>query len=268
MDNGLRITDLRRRDELEALGTLLDGIWGAPAPLVPFSVLRALAHCGGMVLGAYDGQGALVGGAVGFRAPDQPSLHSHLVGVDPAHQRSGIGRAVKEHQRQWCLVRGVTSMTWTFDPLVHRNAFFNINRLGALGTAYIPDYYGEMTDQHNRGLPSDRVLVLWDLTDSGHTRADPAPHGEPLLAPGQDGAPLDGGGSARPPANAPVTLRLPTVVHSQHALAWRHALRARMAPLLDTGYRWTAVDRDGTCTLEAGPTVPVTPEASLMSTGE
>ncbi|WP_051941273.1 GNAT family N-acetyltransferase [Phaeacidiphilus oryzae] len=297
MTDDLRITDLRRREELEALGALLDRIWGSPAPLVPFAVLRALAQCGGMVLGARDGNGRLVGGALGFRSPDRPALHSHIVGVDPARQGTGIGRAIKQHQRRWCLDRGITAMTWTFDPLVHRNAVFNIDRLGAAGVGYLPDYYGEMPDSRNSGLPSDRVLVHWELSGPAPDPGPP-PAEEPVLGPGADGEPVAdrrSGGAPRSPragtdadagtraatstgasaggdaSESPrVVLRLPIAVPPAHALAWRHALRERMAPLLDAGYRWTGVTADGRCTL-VPPSEPLrtepapTPEESPLA---
>ena len=55
-------------------------------------------------------------------------------------------------------------MTWTFDPLVARNAYFNIEKLGARPTRYMIDYYGQMSDGLNAGQASDRVLLSWDLT--------------------------------------------------------------------------------------------------------
>jgi predicted GNAT superfamily acetyltransferase len=238
------VRDLDQPAELDELGALLTRIWNSPQPLVSFPVLRALSHAGGMVLGAYAGD-RLIGGAIGFRNPDAPSLHSHIVGIDPDQQGHGVGQTVKRHQRDWCLRRGITEITWTFDPLVRRNAVFNIDRIGAIGVRYLPDFYGPVADGYNAGLPTDRVLLRWDLSTDRRPRP-PGPPGPAVLDVGPDGEPRRGVG---PDGAGPVWLRLPERVPPPQAVPWRHALRAVLAPLLDTGYRWTAVSDGGWCAL-------------------
>lgn len=176
MDPDVRVRSISDRTGLEALTALFMRVWRTGRPQVPFPVLRALSSTGGMVLGAYAA-GQLVGGAVGLCGADpaRRGLHSHIVAVDSGARRTGVGTAIKRAQRDWCLARGITTMTWTFDPLIRRNATFNIARLQAVGVSYHPDYYGPMDDGYNAGVPTDRVLVRWDLT-AGSTPAGGAPH--------------------------------------------------------------------------------------------
>src|SRR5262245_30448075 len=150
--------------------TLLDGIWGTgDEHVVDPGTMRALAHVGGYVAGAYDGD-TLVGASVGFFAADG-HLHSHVTGIAAEQQGRGIGRAVKLHQRDWALARGRTAISWTFDPLIARNAYFNLHSLGATVVDYLPDFYGAMDDGVNAGDATDRLYVVWALD----TPAPPPP---------------------------------------------------------------------------------------------
>lgn len=88
-------------------------------------------------------------------------MHSHITGVLPGHQRQGLGRYLKAHQRDWALARDVGHITWTFDPLIARNAHFNLAILGARATEYLENHYGEMRDPINRGDESDRLMISW-----------------------------------------------------------------------------------------------------------
>jgi predicted GNAT superfamily acetyltransferase len=113
----------------------------------------------------------LVGGSFGFlaRHHDEPALHSHITGILPGLQHSGMGRSVKLHQRGWAAARDIPWITWTFDPIVRRNAWFNIGVLGAHVAEYLTNFYGPMTDSINAHDESDRLLVAWP-TDPGAPR--------------------------------------------------------------------------------------------------
>jgi predicted GNAT superfamily acetyltransferase len=152
--------------ELRAVEALFAAIWrtGPDRPPVNADVLRALAHTGCYVAGAYLGD-RLVGASAGFLggADGDLHLHSHITGVDPAFQGRHIGQALKLHQRAWCLDRGIDVVTWTFDPLVRRNGWFNLHRLGADIVEFHRDFYGDMSDGVNAGEPSDRCVVRWRL---------------------------------------------------------------------------------------------------------
>ena len=81
-----------------------------------------------------------------------------------SHRDQGLGTAVKMHQWAWAKERGYKSITWTFDPLVRRNARLNILKLGADLISYQPNFYGNMADELNNGDESDRIMVRWDTT--------------------------------------------------------------------------------------------------------
>ena len=124
--------DIRAVDdpaEMQRMVTLFNQVWGTTTPLVGTELLRAVQHAGGYVAAAYLGD-QVVGASLGFlgRHLDQPSLHSHVTGVLPGVRRTGLGRAMKLHQQAWAADHGLAWVTWTFDPLVRRNAWFNIAR--------------------------------------------------------------------------------------------------------------------------------------------
>src|SRR6185312_17408828 len=95
----------------------------------------------------------------------------HIAGVTRAGAGRHIGYALKLHQRAWALDRGLDTVTWTFDPLVRRNAYFNTVKLAARPVEYLVNFYGEMTDEINVGQGSDRLLVEWPLLASAVVRA-------------------------------------------------------------------------------------------------
>jgi predicted GNAT superfamily acetyltransferase len=185
------VHDLRDHRELAAAQRLFEEIWrpaqGNPPPMTA-ELLRALAHAGNYVAGAFAGT-RLVGASAGFfTAPPDPGLHSHITGVAPGGQHRGVGFALKVHQRAWALARGVPVIVWTFDPLVARNAWFNLAKLGALPTAYLEDFYGPMTDAINAGMASDRLLLTWTLDDPAVAAACAGRPRQPAPARAVDGA--------------------------------------------------------------------------------
>lgn len=154
-------------EEMRLVEALQRLVWpGSETDVVPSHLLLTAAHNGGLVLGAFAGQ-ELVGFAFGFpgfyETPDGPRLKhcSHMLGIHPAWRDRGLGFALK--RAQWQLVRhqGIDRITWTYDPLLSRNAHLNIARLGAVCNTYRRSEYGEMRDGLNAGLPSDRFQVDW-----------------------------------------------------------------------------------------------------------
>ena len=163
--DALDIRTVSAISDLTDVGDVLQEVWGTTAPLVNVELLTAIAHSGGYVAGAFDGH-RMVGASVGFLADHhgERALHSHVTGVIDAMRHGGIGQAIKLHQRAWAAERSLDWITWTFDPLVRRNAWFNIAVLGADVDAYLPSFYGTMTDAINVGDESDRLLMAWDVT--------------------------------------------------------------------------------------------------------
>jgi predicted GNAT superfamily acetyltransferase len=241
------IRELHRIDQVKAAQRLFEQVWrpaeGQPPP-VTGELLRALAHAGSYVVGAYEGT-RMVGASAGFfTAPPDPALHSHITGVAPDGQQRGIGFALKVHQRAWALARGVSAIVWTFDPLVARNAWFNLAKLGAPATGYLEDFYGPMTDAINAGMPSDRLLVTWKLNDPAVAAAcagrprQPAqgpgpPAAEPALTVGPDLEPV--GHHTGAPV---VTVGVPPDVEAldpERRRAWRAAVREALGGRLAAG---------------------------------
>lgn len=166
---------LENPEDLTLVEDLQRRVWpGSETDIVPLHMLRAAVHGGGLAIGAFsdethgaDGSNKLLGFVFGFpgiyETPDGPRLKhcSHMLGVDPDYRDQGIGFLLK--RAQWQMVRrvGVDRITWTYDPLLSRNAHLNVTRLGAVCNTYIPSFYGPMRDDLNAGLDSDRFEVDW-----------------------------------------------------------------------------------------------------------
>lgn len=164
---GVTVRDLVGLDPIAEAVALLATIWGrSEHPPVSTELLRAFAHSGNYVTATYlDEQ--MIGASVAFHeAPAARTMHSHITGVLPEHAGRHIGLAMKLHQRAWALGRGIRTVEWTFDPLIARNAHFNLASLGAVATEYLPNFYGGMHDDINRGDETDRMLVRWRLEQS------------------------------------------------------------------------------------------------------
>jgi predicted GNAT superfamily acetyltransferase len=162
-------------EEMTAVEALQREVWpGSETDVVPAHLLITAVHNGGLVLGAFldespsAGSGErLVGFVFGFPGleftPDgpRPKHCSHIAGVYPEYRDGGLGFALK--RAQWQVVRhqGLDHVTWTYDPLLSRNAYLNIARLGAVCSNYRRSEYGDMRDEFNAGLPSDRFQVDW-----------------------------------------------------------------------------------------------------------
>ena len=164
---GVYIRALDGMPELHRMCELYERIWRFGGERMPISVelVRAMSKAGNYIAGAFDGD-ELVGACVGFFAPPaHRSLHSHIAGVSPQARGRSIGFALKVHQRAWALRQGITEIAWTYDPLVGRNAYFNIGKLGARPVEYLANFYGPMHDGLNGADETDRLLIEWRLAD-------------------------------------------------------------------------------------------------------
>jgi predicted GNAT superfamily acetyltransferase len=254
---GVEIRHPDTTEELVAAGQLLTDVWGSRAddPPVQADILRALVHIDSYVAAAYRGDRVVGVGVAFFAAPQQHSLHSHIVGIDPRVQTRGIGFALKLEQRAWALERGVRHISWTFDPLVARNAYFNVAKLGARITAYHPDFYGQMSDGLNSGQGSDRLFVEWDIAERLPDPAGPSsalsPDVRVSLQPDATGAPV------RLPADGPVlACRIPTDIAALRATSpalaavWREEVRSVLGGAMSAGYQVTGFTRAAEYVLE------------------
>jgi predicted GNAT superfamily acetyltransferase len=249
----VEILDLHEAGQLRELEALLSSVWArGGAPPLNRETLRALSHAGNYVAGARR-DGRLIGGLVGFFGSGEDGervLHSHILGVLPEARDAGVGFALKQHQRRWARERGLAAVTWTFDPLVRRNGYFNVAKLGAEITAYHPDFYGGLDDAINGGDESDRVVARWPTRTAGATEADVealreaatpvvlsvGPAGEPLEQPGQGLVLL-----CQVPEDAVLLRRSDPAA----ARTWRRALRSALGDRLAAGYRVRGMSRTG-----------------------
>ena len=246
---GVYVTLISDLAALEAVEQLINQTWENPTSEISLGVLRAFSKSGNLVSGAFQGA-TLVGACVAFYgAQEDPHLHSHLAAVSPQLRARGIGFALKLHQRAWALSRGITSVSWTFDPLVRRNARLNLARLGAAPVEYLPDFYGTRDDALNVSVPTDRILVLWPLDDPktrlacsrGAARLQAVDltrdGGRVLVAPGRWDEPV----TATDNGEVTVLVGLPEDITAlrrdrpEVAELWRVAVRGTLGRALDRG---------------------------------
>jgi len=191
-------------DELRECIALQKEIWNfTDAELIPLRMFVVAEKVGGQVMGAFDGN-EMVGFALsvpGTRS-SQVYLHSHMLAVAKEHRNSGLGRRLKLLQREDALGRGIELIEWTFDPLEIKNAYLNIEKLGAIARRYNINQYGITSSPLQGGLPSDRLIAEWWLK---------AKRVETLLATGKN-----------PPFDLERTIEVPAVIY-----AWKAAVDSR-----------------------------------------
>jgi predicted GNAT superfamily acetyltransferase len=177
-------------EELEACVQLQVETWGYDATdIIPRKAFLVMQKVGGQVLGAFDNDlagaaadgdaASMIGFAMslpgiktGANSPDgraYPYMHSHMLAVKSGYRNRGVGAQLKLAQREDALARGVTHMEWTFDPVEIKNAFLNINKLGAIVRRYSENFYGVSSSRLQGGLPTDRLIAEWKL-DSPRVR--------------------------------------------------------------------------------------------------
>jgi predicted GNAT superfamily acetyltransferase len=256
---GVTVREIGSLGEAEDVVRLYSTIWGrADNPPMTLELLRAFSKAGSYVGGAYDGE-RLVGACVGFfHAPAENALHSHIAGVAEGMTGRNVGFALKLHQRAWALLHGVSEISWTFDPLIGRNAYFNLVKLAADAVEYLPNFYGAMVDSINGNDDTDRVLVRWRLRDRVVVAACDG-QSERLTVPDEitaratvglcvdeHGAPLIGRLEG-PVVHVGVPDDIAALRTGDPALAarWRAALREVLTALVDDGARIDGFDRAG-----------------------
>ena len=259
----LRIDVADSPEAMSAARAVFDDVWPGEGTQVTSNLLRALVHAGGYCSVVLEDDDRVVGAALGFPSRDASLpggvyLHSHMAAVVDGLRDRGIGAAIKQHQRAWAREQGIPVVSWTFDPLVRRNAHFNVNRLGVEVRAYHPDFYGVMTDAINAGDRTDR-LVAWWVVDSERAHAAAQgdlviPDHDSMLQNARDLIRLDDGVPrlADPPApGETVLVSLPDDVVSLRqadpalGLQWRLAVREALTTSFEAGLRVSAVTSAG-----------------------
>ena len=167
--SSLELHILETPEEMASVEELTRAVWlGNDLEVVPAHLLLAVAHNGGLVAGAIVGD-RLAGFVFGFPGLEatadglQVKHCSHELGVHPDYRNRGLGFALKRFQWQIVRGQGIRRVTWTYNPLLSGNAHLNIAKLGAVCKTYLRDAYGELRDNLNAGLPSDRFQVDWWL---------------------------------------------------------------------------------------------------------
>lgn len=219
----IEVLPLTESREFNEAVQLQKRIWGYDdVELLPARLFVVACKVGGQTFGAYDGA-RMIGFVIsipGLKPGDGSYLHSHMLGVLPDYRNQGVGRMLKLKQREDALARGISLIEWTFDPLELKNAFFNIERLGAIVCRYVENQYGTTTSPLHGGLPTDRCVAEWWLA---------SPHADAILA-------------GKPPTRTIVErIPVPTDVHvirrdePRRAREIQKALGERLTGYFDSG---------------------------------
>ncbi len=246
--SSLTIREFASIADYDACVALQEDTWGHGfSERVPGAILRVAQKIGGVAAGAYDDNGRLLGFVFGMTGVQHGKLvhWSDMLAVRPEARGLGLGEKLKHYQRQHVHALGVDVMLWTADPLVARNAHFNINHLGAFPSSYVENMYGENTGSVLHGaMPTDRFVYRWalDTAHDGSMRSGQPDAGDgsiPLaIAFEPDGTPM-----AIPSVDAtavritvPHDLEVVQASSANRALAWRIAVRAAFTSRLALGF--------------------------------
>jgi predicted GNAT superfamily acetyltransferase len=252
------IRDIESIEEMGAVEELQREVWRcADVDVVPRMMLHPACEVGGVLVGAFDGA-RLVGFAFGFVGLERSRvvLHSHMLAVKPEYRGRDLGFRLKLAQRERALRKGITRMTWTFDPLQSRNAHLNFAKLGVTSDDYRVNYYGDVsTSPLHAGAGTDRLWVTWQLDSprvarritsahDEHERATELEAAQTLVGVGADGEPstarlakgAHGGRGSLAAIEIPQDIS--EMLRRDTALArrWREATRAAFNVGLSAGY--------------------------------
>lgn len=236
---------------------IFDEVWPTDeGTQITSNLLQAMVHNGTYVSGVFV-HGEVVAAAFAFPGIDSEKhlhLHSHMAAVKEKYRNRNIGSALKWHQRAWALENGYETITWTFDPLVRRNARLNLVKLGVQVFDYYSDFYGDLPDALNAGDPTDRVIAKWSLLSDRVVEAARNLNLEipleriPVALANVFEEPVK---HEVPATSETVAIYLPKDIiemrsaDSDSARAWRLALREELAPRLNSGWHIAGLTKDG-----------------------
>ena len=239
---GVTLRRFETLDDADRILRVLASTWGGHEPF-PREMIRALADSGNVPILALD-EGDAIGyvlGWTGVEPEDGLHVHSHMLAALPDRRHRGVGFALKLAQRALALEQGIEVVRWTFDPLIARNAYFNLHKLGAVADRFERNHYGEMSDELNAGERSDRFTVRWDLAREPGPRTVEA-H-DAVLEPSADGP-----GEVRRPTGRSAAVAVPREYDEVRArdrslaVAWRDASAAAIEACLGAGMVAAAFD--------------------------
>jgi predicted GNAT superfamily acetyltransferase len=238
---GVTLRPLTRLEDADRILGVMIATWGEHQ-LIPREMLRALGHSANPPMGAFMGE-ELVGYVLGWIAADEHDglvVHSHMLATLPELRHRGIGYALKLAQRAQALDVGIGVVRWTFDPLIARNAWFNLRKLGVVADRFHRDFYGSMSDLMNRGERSDRFVVRWDLEHPSTAERAPVAGAPILVAEGPPDRP-EPRRVAREDERGPLLVQIPRdhqtlrVEAPELARAWREATAEAIEAAMATG---------------------------------
>jgi predicted GNAT superfamily acetyltransferase len=235
--------------EYQACVTLQQDVWGVDfRDVVSAAILKVSQRLGGVTAGAFDSEGRLIGFVFGITGVERGRLvhWSDMLGVRSEARDTGIGRRLKMSQRDAVRAIGVSVMYWTYDPLVARNAYFNIMQLGADVAEYVRDMYGARTSSVlHEGLGTDRFIVAWPMDDAykAVSRAALPPLQSPEI-PVINTAPEAALGAPRVRVAIPMHIDQIQRTSLAQAAQWRAETRPAFQWALAHGYRIVGFQRD------------------------
>lgn len=256
-DAQVSIRNLQGVIEQDYARKIFDEVWPTDeGTQITANLLQAMVHNGAYVSGVFSDV-EVIAAAFAFPGIDshqQLHLHSHMAAVKEKYRNRNIGSALKWHQRAWALENGYQTVTWTFDPLVRRNARLNLVKLGVEVFEYFADFYGDLPDALNAGDPTDRVIARWDLLSDRVVGAgrninlELSPEGIPVALANANEKPVR---QEVDPSSSVVLCYVPTDIiqmrseNAARAWDWRISLREELQPRLDSGWHIQGFTSDG-----------------------
>ncbi len=236
--------------------SIFDEVWPTDeGTQITANLLQALVHNGTYISGAFI-DGEIVAAAFAFPGRDSHGnfhLHSHMAAVKEEYRNQNIGSQIKWHQREWAMKNGYDTITWTFDPLVRRNAKLNLVKLGVQVFEYFPDFYGDLPDALNAGDPTDRAIAHWRLnservSDALNRKLEFSNNHLPVALANSHGSPLPQRveeGASTILCYMPEDIIEMRSTNPALALQWRLALRKELQPRLERGWTISGFTGDG-----------------------
>ncbi|MEO8074347.1 MAG: GNAT family N-acetyltransferase [Acidobacteriota bacterium] len=246
METSIEIRPIKSIAEMQAVEELQKEVWGIPdIEVVPISQLAAAIAAGGCLLGAFE-NGKLIGFAYGFVSYEKGQMahHSHMLAVKPEYRNYKLGEKLKRAQREFILQQGISLMSWTFDPLQSLNAYFNFNKLGVVSDQYFVNFYGEDAPSFLHQNGTDRLWVVWDLTNRQINKTNfdyDLEQITPLVKVGIDESPLSSDLDEGLEANHAL-IEIPSNINdlvkrnSELAKKWRESTRLAFTEAINKGF--------------------------------